>query len=44
MSFLSCTVFPSDYEVRRFLKAQGREGDWVELVAPGAACDALRYP
>ena len=27
------TVFPSDAEVRRFLKSQGREHDWVELVA-----------
>jgi aconitate hydratase len=26
-------VFPSDAEVRRFLKSQGREHDWVELVA-----------
>lgn len=33
------TVFPSDEEVRRFLKAQGREADWVELVAPGATYD-----
>lgn len=27
------TVFPSDAEIRRFLKSQGREHDWVELVA-----------
>jgi aconitate hydratase len=27
------TVFPSDAEVRRFLKSQGRECDWVEFVA-----------
>ncbi len=27
------TVFPSDDEVRRFLKSQERENDWVELVA-----------
>ena len=27
------TVFPSDEEVRRFLKAQGRDEDWRELVA-----------
>ena len=27
------TVFPSDAEVRRFLKSQGRERDWVEFVA-----------
>ena len=33
------TVFPSDAEVRRFLKAQGREADWVALTAPGAAYD-----
>ena len=34
------TVFPSDGEVRRFLAAEGREADWVELLAdPGAAYD-----
>ncbi|HYS67055.1 MAG TPA: aconitate hydratase [Paraburkholderia sp.] len=34
------TVFPSDQEVRRFLRAWGRESDWVELVADrGAAYD-----
>lgn len=27
------TVFPSDNEVKRFLKSQGREKDWVELKA-----------
>src|SRR5262249_11855062 len=27
------TVFPSDHEARRFLKSQGREGDWTELRA-----------
>jgi aconitate hydratase len=27
------TVFPSDDEVRRFLGAEGREDDWVELTA-----------
>jgi len=27
------TVFPSDKEVKRFLKQQGRADDWVELVA-----------
>ncbi|MDQ3974711.1 MAG: aconitate hydratase [Actinomycetota bacterium] len=27
------TVFPSDQEVRRFLRSEGREDDWVELVA-----------
>ena len=31
------TVFPSDEEVRRFLEAQGREEDWVELVADEGA-------
>ena len=34
------TVFPSDGEVRRFLRSQGREEDWVEIVAdPGAGYD-----
>lgn len=34
------TVFPSDKEVRRFLRAWQREEDWVELAAdPGAAYD-----
>lgn len=27
------TVFPSDKETLRFLKSQGRENDWVELIA-----------
>ena len=27
------TVFPSDQETKRFLKAQGREDDWIELKA-----------
>lgn len=27
------TVFPSDNEVKRFLKSQGREEDWIELKA-----------
>ncbi|MEQ8384632.1 MAG: aconitase family protein [Coleofasciculus sp. A1-SPW-01] len=27
------TVFPSDVEIKRFLEAQGRGQDWVELVA-----------
>ena len=27
------TVFPSDQETKRFLKSQGREDDWTELVA-----------
>jgi aconitate hydratase len=34
------TVFPSDQEVRRFLRTQKREQDWVELVAnPDAEYD-----
>jgi aconitate hydratase len=34
------TVFPSDNEVRRFLRSQQRENDWTELTAdPGAAYD-----
>jgi aconitate hydratase len=34
------TVFPSDEQVRRFLKRQGREEDWTELTAdPGAEYD-----
>jgi aconitate hydratase len=34
------TVFPSDQEVRRFLRAWQREDDWVELAAdPGARYD-----
>lgn len=36
----TATVFPSDQEVRRFLRAWGREQDWVELLAdPGALYD-----
>jgi aconitate hydratase len=32
------SVFPSDGEVRRFLRAQEREEDWIELTAdPGAS-------
>jgi aconitate hydratase len=31
------TVFPSDGEVRRFLRLQGREQGWIELVADEAA-------
>jgi aconitate hydratase len=31
------SVFPSDEEVRRFLRAQGREADWSELVADADA-------
>lgn len=34
------TVFPSDERVRDFLRRQGRQDDWVELVAdPGATYD-----
>ncbi len=31
------SVFPSDAEVKRFLKVHGREKDWVELVADSDA-------
>jgi len=31
------TVFPSDGEIKRFLKSQGREDDWIELVADEGA-------
>jgi len=31
------SVFPSDDETRRFLKAQGRESDWIELKADAEA-------
>ncbi|AIF42261.1 aconitate hydratase [Virgibacillus sp. SK37] len=31
------TVFPSDKEIKRFLKDQNREKDWVELVADKGA-------
>ena len=31
------TVFPSDGEVRRFLRRQDREDDWVEILADGGA-------
>jgi aconitate hydratase len=31
------TVFPSDQEVRRFLRAWQREGDWTELVSDKGA-------
>ena len=34
------TVFPSDDEVRRFLRGQGREQDWIEIEADeGASYD-----
>ncbi len=37
---VTTSVFPSDATTRAFLKAQGRERDWVELVADaGAAYD-----
>ncbi len=29
---LTCSIFPSDELTRRYLRAQGREGDWVELL------------
>ncbi len=36
------SVFPSDELTREFLKAQGREGDWVPLAAdPGADYDEV---
>ena len=31
------TVFPADNEIRRFLKSQGREEDWSELIADEGA-------
>jgi len=36
------SVFPSDHEVRRFLKTQGREDDWEELL-PETGCDYDRH-
>ena len=30
---VTTSIFPSDEETRNFLRAQGREGDWVELKA-----------
>ncbi|WP_028980202.1 aconitate hydratase [Sporocytophaga myxococcoides] len=34
------TIFPSDQEVKRFLKAQERENDWTEIIADeGASYD-----
>ncbi len=36
----TATVFPSDEEVKRFMAQQGREEDWVELIAdPDATYD-----
>ena len=38
------TVFPSDQETKRFLKSQGREEDWTELVADeGCSYDLHDY-
>ena len=34
---VTTSVFPSDEETRKFLKAQGREEDWVELTADNDA-------
>jgi aconitate hydratase len=31
------TVFPSDREIKRFLKSQDREEDWIELIADEGA-------
>lgn len=31
------TVFPSDQEIKRFLKSQNREEDWIELLADEGA-------
>ncbi len=31
------TVFPSDGEIRRFLASEGRENDWIELLADDGA-------
>ncbi len=33
----TATVFPSDGEIKRFLKEQGREDDWIELKADQGA-------
>ena len=33
----TATVFPSDHEIQRFLKEQGREEDWIELLADKGA-------
>ncbi|MGI6225330.1 MAG: aconitate hydratase [Peptococcales bacterium] len=34
------SIFPSDFETRKFLKAQGREESWQEIIAdPGAVYD-----
>ncbi|PKK86182.1 MAG: aconitate hydratase [Thermoplasmata archaeon HGW-Thermoplasmata-1] len=34
---VTTSVFPSDEETKKFLKAQGREGDWIELKADEGA-------
>ena len=34
---VTTSIFPSDEETRKFLKAQGREADWVELKADNDA-------
>ena len=39
---VTTSIFPSDEATRRFLKAQGREQDWVELSAdPGAGYERV---
>lgn len=35
----TASVFPSDHEVRRFLRSQGREDSWIELVADSTCYD-----
>ena len=38
----TASIFPSDDTTRRFLKAQGREGDWVEILPdPGCSYDEI---
>jgi aconitate hydratase len=34
---VTTSIFPSDYVTREFLRAQGREKDWIELKADGNA-------
>ena len=34
---VTTSIFPSDEETKRFLKAQNREADWVELKADADA-------
>ncbi|MFA6004110.1 MAG: aconitate hydratase [Elusimicrobiota bacterium] len=34
---VTCSIFPSDNVAKKFLKAQGREGDWSELKADRGA-------